>query len=166
MTHNRRPFPRTVSAALACLALGVAALTQAGGVPALAAHDPSARVAQALSVRDEGKLGLVKRSGSVLFEEGPISGTPAGKVQARFIYNGGPAVVAQFTITTPSGSIRGHALGRLSNPNSSSPSFSGPLAITGGTGGYANASGRGKLYGVFYPSGDKLIFQPVAQLRY
>ena len=155
------------SALAACLALGVAALTQAGGVPAFAAaHDPSARAAQAQSVRDEGRLRLVKRSGSVLLEEGPASGTLSGKVRARFFYNGGPVVTAQFTIDTAGGTIRAHGLGRLSSPTSSTPSFAGPLAIAGGSGRYAHARGRGRLYGVLNLNGDNLILQPVGQLDY
>ncbi|MGH2902658.1 MAG: hypothetical protein ACRDK7_03585 [Solirubrobacteraceae bacterium] len=166
MTRNRRRSSRIVSAVLACVGLGIAALTQAAGVPALAAYGPSAHVAQALNVRDEGHLSPVKHSGSVLLEEGPTSGTLTGTVRARFLYNGGLAVIAQFTLYTAAGTIRAHGLGRLSNPNSSTPSFAGPLAITGGTGRYANAHGRGKLYGVLDQSSDALILQPVGELLY
>jgi hypothetical protein len=109
-------------------------------------------------------LHLVKRSGSVLLEEGSASGTLRGTVRARFLYNGSPIVTTQFTIRTPKGSIRGHGLSRLSDPRSSSPSFVGPMAITGGSGRYAHARGRGRLYGVFYSHSGKLILQPVGQL--
>jgi hypothetical protein len=166
MTRNRRYSRKTASVALAFLALGITVFAQAGDVPALASHARSAAVAQTVNLRDEGQLQLIKRSGSLLLEEGAATGTLPGKVRVHFFYNGGPSVIALFTIYTSDGSIRGRGLGRLSSPTSSSPSFVGPLAITGGTGSYAHAQGRGKLYGVFYLSGDKLIFQPVGQLRY
>lgn len=157
----------SLSSALACLALGVAALTQAGGVPAFAAaRDSSARAAHAQSLRDEGRLRVVRRSSSVLLEEGPASGTLSGKVRARLFYNGGPVVTAQFTIYAAGGSIRAHGLGRLGSSTDSTPSFVGPLAITGGSGRYAHAQGRGRLYGVLDLNGDSLILQPVGQLSY
>jgi hypothetical protein len=163
--HRPSPWVR-IAARTAVVALGIAALTQ-NGAPASASHSPRAHgAARTLKLRDEGSLHLVKRSGSVLLGEGPASGTLPGKVRVRFLYNGSPIVTAQFTIRTTSGSIRGHGLSRLSSPRSSSPSFVGPLAITGGSGRYARARGRGKLYGVFYPRSGKLIFQPVGQLRY
>jgi len=154
------------NAARLVVALGIAVLMQSG-VPALASHTRARTAARTLNLRDEGQLHVIRRSGSsVLLQEGPVSGTLPGNVEARFLYNGSPIVTMQFTISTVSGSIRGHGLGRLSNPRSSSPSFVGPLAITGGSGSYAHARGRGKLYGVFYLSDDKLIFQPVGQLQY
>jgi hypothetical protein len=161
MTRHRRHFLRTVSATLAVLVLG--ALAQAGSVPAFTASASTAAVA---SVRDEGQLHLMNRSGPVLHEEGAISGTMSGTVRVRFLYNGSPVVTAQFTIYTTEGSIRAHGLGRLSDPNSSTPSFAGPLAITGGTGRYTGAQGRGKLYGVYYADSDKLVLQPVGELHY
>jgi hypothetical protein len=166
MTRDRRHSRKPASVALAFLALGITVLAQAGGVPALASRARSAAVAQTVSLRDEGHLRLIKRSGSLLLEEAAATGTLPGNARVHFFYNGGPSVIALFTIYTSDGSIRGRGLGRLSNPDSSSPSFAGPLAITGGSGRYAHASGRGKLYGVLYLSDDKLIFQPVGQLRY
>ena len=166
MTRDRRHARKTANVALAFLALGITVLVQAGGVPALASRARSAAVPQTVNLRDEGHLQLIKRSGSLLLEEGAASGMLPGKARVHFFYNGGPRVIALFTIYTSDGSIRGRGLGRLSNPNSSNPSFAGPLAITGGSGRYAHASGRGKLYGVLYLSDDKLIFQPVGQLRY
>jgi hypothetical protein len=152
MTGDRRLFLQTVGVTLAVLALGVLA--------------QGAAYASSTGVRDEGQLHLVKQSGSVLLEEGPTSGTLPGTVRVRFLYNGGPVVTAQFTIYAPGGSIRAHALGRLNDPNSASPSFAGPLAITGGTGRYAGAQGRGKIYGVLDVASANLILQPVGELRY
>ena len=162
MTPNHHSSLWVRNALRSVVVLSIAVLMQ-NSVPALASHTQ----ARTLNLRDEGQLRLIKRSGSsLLLQEGPVSGTLPGNVQTRFLYNGSPIVTMQFTISTASGSIRGHGLGRLNNPRSSSPSFVGPLAITGGSGRYANARGRGRLYGVFYLSDDKLIFQPVGQLHY
>jgi hypothetical protein len=166
MTRDRQHSRKTAGAALAFLALGVTALAQAGGVPALASSARSAGVARTLNLRDEGSLQLVKRAGSLMLEEGTASGTLPGNMRVHFFYNGGPKVIALFTIYADGGSIRGHGLGRLNNPESSSPSFAGDLAISDGSGRYAHAHGRGKVYGVFYRSSDKLILQPRGQLRY
>ncbi len=165
MRPNRHPTLWARNAARSAVALGIAVLMQSS-VPALASHTRARSAARTLSLRDKGQLHAIKRGGSLLLQEGPVSGTLPGHVHAHVLYNGGPIVTIQFTISTASGSLRGHGLGRLSNPRSSSPSFVGPLAITGGSGRYANASGRGRLYGVFYLSDDELIFQPVGQLNY
>lgn len=166
MTPNHRSSLWVRHALRSVVVLGIAVLMQSSA-PALASHTQARTAARTLNLRDEGQLHLIKGSGSsLLLQEGPVSGTLPGNVQARLLYNGSPIVTMQFTISTAGGSIRGHGLGRLSNPRSTSPSFVGPLAITGGSGRYANARGRGRLYGVFYLSEDKLIFQPVGQLHY
>jgi hypothetical protein len=166
MTRDRRHSQKTASVVLGLLALGITVLAQAGGVPALALRARSAAVPQTVNLRDEGQLQLIKRSGSLLLEEGAAAGTLPGKARVHIFYNGGLSVIALFTIYTGDGSIRGRGLGRLSSPTSSSPSFAGPLAITGGSGRYADAHGRGKLYGVLYRSSDTVILQPLGQLHY
>jgi hypothetical protein len=167
MTPNRPTSRWARTAARAAVVLGIAGLMQSGA-PALASRStPTGHsAALTLNLRDEGPLHVTKRGASLLLQEGPVSGTLPGDVHTHVLYHGGPIVTIQFTISTASGVIRGHGLGRLSNPRSASPSFVGPMAITGGSGSYANASGRGKLYGVFYLSNDNLIFQPVGQLHY
>lgn len=166
MTPNHHPSLSARNVVRSVVVLGIAVLMQ-NGAAALASYAPAGHsAARTLNLRDEGQLRLTKRGSSLLLQEGPVSGTLPGDVHTHVLYNGGPIVTIRFTISTASGSIRGHGLGRLSNPRSSSPSFVGPLAITGGSGSYAHASGRGKLYGVLYASNDELIFQPVGQVRY
>jgi hypothetical protein len=75
-------------------------------------------------------------------------------------------VYAQFTIYTNGGSINGHATGRVSNPNSTNPSFRGSLTITGGRGRYAHAGGSGELFGVFSRRSFALTVQAIGKLRY
>jgi hypothetical protein len=155
----------TRPAAVALLALTVGAATLAG-VGTSGAAGPLARAAHSVSVRDEGRLKLVKASGSVLTDEGPATGTVPGRVRVRFIYNGDPSVSAQITIYGHAGTILAHGSGRLSNPTSSSPSFKGTLAISGGSGRYASARGGGEMFGVFYRRSYAITVQTRGVLHY
>jgi len=136
-----------------------------GAATAAAASAP-ARVAGAVSVKDEGYLRLVKSSGSLLIDEGSAHGTIPGKVRIRFVYDGNPAVTAQITIYGRAGSIQARASGRLSSPTSPSPSFKGTLTISGGSGRYVRAHGGGTLYGVFYRRSYAMTVQTEGTLRY
>jgi hypothetical protein len=60
---------------------------------------PGIAAAGVLNVRDEGHLHLLSSDGSELIDEGPATGSVPGKVRVHFVYNGNPAVSAQFTIT-------------------------------------------------------------------
>jgi hypothetical protein len=127
---------------------------------------PRANDARTTLVRDEGHLKLVKSSGSLLIDEGPVSGSLPGKVRVRFVYKGDPTVSAQITITGREGSISAHANGRLSSLTSASPSFEGVLTISAATGRYAGAHGSGHLYGVFYRRTYAMTVQTQGTLRY
>jgi hypothetical protein len=139
---------------------------------ALAASVPRAnamltgRVTKVVTVKDEGRLKLVKSSGSLLIDEGPASGSLRGKVRVRFVYNGEPTVSAQITISGPDGSLSAHGVGRLSSLTSPSPSFSGTLTISGSSGRYAGAHGTGELYGVFYRRTYAMTVQTRGTLHY
>lgn len=148
--------------------LGVCALALALGLAAQRsdARTPHARAAASASVKDEGKLHLVKSSGSTLYDEGSVHGTLAGKAKIRFVYDGNPEVSAQITIYAHAGTIVAHGSARLSNPNSSAPSFKGTIAISSGSGRYAHAHGSGKLYGVFYRRSYAITVQTEGALRY
>jgi hypothetical protein len=158
MMRDRKHCRSTASAVITFLALAVTALAPAGSV--------SAASARTLNLHDEASLQILKRAGALLLEEGAVSGTLPGNMRVHLFYNGGARVIALFTIYADGGSIRGRALGRLNNPESSSPSFAGDLAISDGSGRYAHAQGGGKVYGVIYRSSGKLTLQPRGQLRY
>jgi hypothetical protein len=144
-----------------------ATLAVASGTAALGAgRAHAAHAAHAVSVKDEGHLRLVRSSGSLLIDEGPVTGAIPGKVQVRFVYYGDPAVSAQITIYGRSGNIKARGSGRLSSPTSPSPSFSGTLTIEGGSGRYAHASGHGDFYGVFYRRSYAMVVQTSGTLRY
>jgi hypothetical protein len=158
---SRRALSATLFAALAAILLPVGADSQAR-----AGQQHRARIARTISVKDEGKLHFVKSSGSTVIDEGPAHGTIPGKVTVHFVYNGNPTVSSQITIYGHSGAIRAQANGRLSSPTSATPSFSGTLTITGGTGSYRHAHGTGKLYGVFYRRNYAMTVQAQGKLSY
>ena len=133
---------------------------------ASAGETPRASAARSLSVKDEGRLRLVKSSGSRLTDEGPATGTIPGTVKIVFVYDGDPTVTAQITIYGHGGSIQAHGTAALSSPTSASPSFKGSLAIAGGAGRYVHARGSGQLYGVFYRRSYAIVVQTQGTLRY
>ncbi|MHB8241716.1 MAG: hypothetical protein ACYDHN_06965 [Solirubrobacteraceae bacterium] len=129
-------------------------------------QQPKAHAAHVLTVHDEGHLHYVKSSGSVIIDEGQVSGTFPGRVQVRFTYTGAPTVGARFTIYGAAGSIRANGSARLSSPTSRSPSFRGSMTITGGSGRYAHIRGGGELYGVYYRRSYGLTVQALGKLPY
>jgi len=123
-----------------------------------------ARAARTLTVNDNGKLHLLHASGSVLSEEGPVSGTLLGT--ARVSLNVGEDVTATFTIhARGGGSIVGHGSAALHSAGRYS-SFAGSLTVTGGTGRYAHAHGAGRLYGTLERRYDEVVFQTRGTLDY
>jgi hypothetical protein len=155
-THSARSggFATTgVALALAALALALA-------------PSPAAPAARVLDVRDEGRLRFVHASGSVIVDEGRVSGTFPGSVRVRFLYDGEPRVSARFTIVGRGGSVSARGTGTLSSPTSPSPSFRGDMTITGGSGRYAHIHGSGQLFGVYYRRSYGLNVQAVGRLPY
>lgn len=144
----------------------VLALVLGSSARATRPQAPLARSARSTSVKDEGKLHLVRSSGSTLYDEGPAHGSLPGTVKIRFVYDGNPQASAQITIYAHAGTIVAHASARLSNPNSTAPSFKGTLTISSGSGRYAHAHGTAKLYGVFYRRTYAITVQTEGTLHY
>jgi hypothetical protein len=143
------------------------AATLALGSLALALAPPAAApAASVLNVHDEGRLRFVRASGSVIYDEGRVSGTFPGSARVRFLYDGEPRVSAEFTIAGPGGSVSARGTGTLSSPTSPSPSFRGHMTITGGSGRYAHIRGSGELFGVYYRRSYGLTVQAVGRLPY
>jgi hypothetical protein len=143
---------------------GVGRTAATGGGAAQAAAE--GRAAHVVSVKDEGHLHLVSKasSGSMLVEEGPVTGTIAGSVRVSFDI--GPTVTATFTIyPRGGGSISGHGEGAL-HSTSLYATFGGSLAVTRGTGRYAHAHGSGGLYGAINRKTYALTVQAVGTLHY
>jgi hypothetical protein len=143
-------------AVLRALPIGVAVSLIASG----------AASARSLTVRDAGYLRFVTSSGDQVIDEGSVRGTLPGKTRVHFTYNGNPIVYASFVITGTGWSLYGRANCRLSNPNSSAPSFRGALTLTGGAGRYARAHGSGELFGVFSRRSYALDVQAIGRLFY
>jgi len=136
------------------------------GLITLALTGASASASRVLNIRDQGSLRFVRASGSLLLDEGRVSGTFPGTVKVSFLYNGEPTVSARFTITGTGGSISARGAGRLSSPVSPAPSFRGRMQVTGGTGRYAHIRGSGELFGVFNRRSYALTVQAVGKLPY
>jgi hypothetical protein len=134
--------------------------------PAVAfAATPMAHVARTLNVKDEGHLHLSgKPEGSLIVEEGAVSGTLPGTVKVRF--DVGATVTAQFTIyPRGGGSISGHGSGALHSTSLYS-TFGGTLSVTSGTGRFKHVRGSGGLYGAINRKTDALTVQTTGRLSY
>jgi hypothetical protein len=147
---------------IAAGALVVAPGTLAGAADA--AH-PSARAARTLNVKDEGHLHLAgKPAGSLIVEEGTVSGTLPGTVKVCF--DVGATVTAQFTIyARGGGTVSGRGSGALHSTSLYS-TFGGKLFVTSGTGRFKHARGTGGMYGAINRKTDALTVQTIGNLTY
>lgn len=157
---------RSAASWLAMLLAGTVGVAGVGvDAPTAFAAAPSAGAARTLSVKDEGHLHLAgKPEGSLIVEEGAVSGTLPGTVRVRF--DVGATVTAQFTIyARGGGSISGHGSGALHSTSLYS-TFGGTLSVTSGTGRFKHARGTGGLYGAINRKTDALTVQTVGKLSY
>lgn len=117
-----------------------------GSALPLARAESTAHLAHVLTGTATAKLHLTRAEGSMLIEEGPVTGALTGTAKAWL--QTGTILTARFTIQTRYGSIsgQGHA-----SPHGSGRyiSFAGTFTTTGGTGRYAHVHGKAGLYGVF-----------------
>ncbi len=151
-------------AAAALLGVGACAALVGADAASVAHGAPTARAARTLNVKDEGHLHLVRESGSLLVEEGSVSGTLPGSVKVRF--NVGATITAQFTIyARGGGSVSGHGSGALHSTSAYS-TFGGSLSVTSGTGRFAHAHGNGGLYGAINRHTYALTVQTIGKLSY
>jgi hypothetical protein len=152
-------------ASLLGIAAGAMGVAPGALVGAADAAHPSARAARTLDVKDEGHLHLAgKPEGSLIVEEGAVSGTLPGTVKVRF--DVGATVTAQFTIyARGGGSISGRGSGALHSTNLYS-TFGGKLFVTSGTGRFKHARGTGGMYGAIDRKTDALTVQTIGNLTY
>jgi hypothetical protein len=164
---SRIGFARNAGlAATALLVVGSCLLLPGGAGAAAALQRTRAHAASLLNVHDEGHLHYVHASGSVIIDEGSVSGSFPGSVRVRFLYDGEPEVSASFTIAGHGGSVSARATGTLSSPTSPTPSFKGHLTVTGGSGRYAHVHGGGELSGVYNRRSYALTVQAIGKLPY
>lgn len=160
--HLRRAATSTLCGALAagCLATATQAVSASAdnGHPAGPAH-----AAHVLKATDTAHLHYISSSGSLLFDEGKATGTLPGNMRVHLDL--GTTFTGTFTIYTSRGSIQGHG---SATPHGSGTyeSFSGTLTVTGGSGRYAHAHGRGGLYGTFDRDNYALVIKTTGSLTY
>jgi len=145
------------------LAIGSSALGAPAPVASGARMAPAAAGARSTRVDDTGRLRLLKSFGSVLIEQGPVSGTLPGTAHVRMTV--GSTVKATFSIATRYGTIYGAGVARL-HSSGRYASFGGSLRVSRGSGRYAHAHGSGGLYGVIDRRTDALTVQTEGQLGY
>jgi len=144
-----------------------AGLLACSGVPvdtgAMGSTPKRAHAAHSLTATDSAHLRYVSASGSLLFEQGKATGTLPGSMRAHV--DVGAVMSGSFTIYTSSGSIRGHGSAAV-HGSGTYESFAGSLVVTGGSGRFAKAHGRARLYGTFNRNTYALVVQTVGTLRY
>jgi hypothetical protein len=161
-TRVCRAATTAICAALAagCLATATQSVAESGPSEHRAGPAHGARV---LKATDTAHLHYVRSSGSLLLDEGKATGTLPGSMRVRL--NLGTTFTGTFTIYASGGSIEGHG---SATPHGSGTyeSFSGTLTVTGGTGRYAHAHGRGGLYGTFDRDNYALVIETTGSLTY
>jgi hypothetical protein len=147
---------------LAAVALTLLAAPAPAGAEG-ARRAPAAHIARTLNSTETAHLHYMRSSGSLLYEEGSVSGALKGSMRADL--NVGPTFTGTFTIYTRYGAIRGHG---TATPHGSGryESFGGILVVTGGTGRYIHARGRAGLYGTFDRRTYAMVVQTTGRLSY
>lgn len=143
--HRTRGWKVVAAGCASAALLGAAAVSAAAGTAG--ATGPSAHAARSIKVNDVVRLHLVRKSGSTLQEAGTATGSVPGSVRARFKVT---VAIVSGTITIyprSGGSVTMSAVGVPSSTGVRAR-FSGSLRITGGTGRYAHARGKGSFSGM------------------
>ncbi len=109
---------------------------------AASASGPTASAARTQSFNINSTLHLVGRAGHVFNEQGAFSGSQSGTIAIRFVSVTSSAGEASFVAYPHGGSVSGHTVTK-GEVVGAHVYFSGSMTITGGTGSWAHASGRG-----------------------
>jgi hypothetical protein len=160
--HARRTATTALCGALVAGFLATATLS---GYASAYAAQPAGRAhaAHVLNATDTAHLHYVSSSGSLLLDEGKATGTLPGSMRVHLDL--GATFTGTFTIHASGGSIEGHG---SATPHGSGTyeSFAGTLTVTGGTGRYTHAHGRGGLYGTFDRDNYALVIKTTGSLTY
>jgi hypothetical protein len=159
--HMRHIATATICGALAGNLLATAAKPDADADASQGAG--SAHAAHILEATDTAHLHYVSSSGSLLLDEGKASGTLPGSMRVRLDL--GTTFTGTFTIYASGGSIPGRG-SAAPHGSGTYESFAGTLTVTGGTGRYAHAHGRGGLYGTFDRDNYALVIKTTGSLTY
>ena len=115
------------------------------------------------TVTDYAHLRLTSANGNTLVKSGKASGTLPGTVQVSLTLRNRTAA-SSFTIRTSTGTISGHSRGTLKAGKHGWDSFGGWVVVSGGTGGFRGAHGKGGLYGAIYRVTDAMTVQVTGKL--
>ncbi|HYB24638.1 MAG TPA: autotransporter [Solirubrobacteraceae bacterium] len=154
--YKQRDHGQRAVALFAALASSSALILVVGSAASRAERPAIAWAAHTLNGTDTAHLHLVHQYENVLYEEGPATGALAGHVRAEL--NVGATFRGHVTFYTQAGSITvygsasPHGTGRYA-------SFGGSFTVTGGSGRYRHAHGRGGFYGTF----DRRTYAVVVQ---
>lgn len=166
LTGRNTALTKLATARMLSVALTAAAGSLAAAGSTLAAKTTHvARAAGGRSVTDYAHLRLTSANGNTLVESGKASGTLPGTVQVRLTLRNRTAS-SSFTIHTSGGTISGHGQGKLKAGKGGWDSFGGWLVVSGGTGRFRGAHGKGGLYGAIYRVTDAMIVQVTGTLYY
>jgi hypothetical protein len=115
---------------------------------------PAALAGKAMQVTDRAQLHPIA-GGDALTEMGKATGTLPGTVRVTLKIHQYTAS-SSFTIQTSRGSISGKGVGKLKTGKGTYASFGGAISVTGGTGAYKHAHGKGGLYGTINRRDDAM----------
>lgn len=108
---------------------------------------PAGAHAKTIDVTERARLHLVRKSGSTLDLRGTVGGTLSGPVVARFAVRV-VSVTGLVTIFPEGGGSLSFAIAGNARSVAVRARFSGSVTVTGGTGRWAGARGRGSFSGI------------------
>jgi hypothetical protein len=102
--------------------------------------NPLARAAREVNLQETGHLRAVGEPGTTVIERGSATGTFDCSITVHLAIVSANKVTATFTVKPQGGSVTGKGSARFAQKGADGY-FGGTIAITGGTGAYAHASG-------------------------
>jgi len=117
-----------------------AASTAARAPAAATGGEPAAAAAREVNLQETGYLHAVGEPGDTIDERGHASGTYSCSIAVHLTIVSGNKVTSAFTVKPKGGSVTGRGSARFVQKGADGY-FGGTIAITGGTGGFAHASG-------------------------
>jgi hypothetical protein len=149
-SHLRKPNICPPLAAIAALLLGPATTQAPAQAPSRTVTvatplrdvvvDPLARAAREVNLQETGHLHAVGEPGTTIIERGAATGTYNSSISVHLTIVSANKVTAMFTVRPRGGSVTGKGSARFAQQGADGY-FGGTIAITGGTGSFAHASG-------------------------